>query len=212
MLGLTVPVLLMGYYNPFFIYGEQKLMNDCKEAGVSGFIIVDLPPEEAMKFRDSANQFNLSYIPLITPTTSESRIQKLVAIASSFIYVVSVSGVTGSRTNVSTELPQLLGRIRKYTNLPLAVGFGVSTREHFVEIGKLAEGVVIGSKIISVIKNSPPELRPKAVQEFAESITKGASVKLQVLPSVTESEKSELEQHHILPSRFGKFGGQCNPF
>jgi tryptophan synthase len=169
--GLKVPIVFMGYYNPFLIYGELELMKDCVENGVNGFIVVDLPPEEAVKFRDLSDQFALSYIPLITPTTSESRIKQLVSVANSFIYVVSVSGVTGARSEVSSSLPELVKKIKKFTNMPLAVGFGVSNREQFVNVGQSAEGVVIGSKIITVIKNAEKSKRASSAKEFAESVT-----------------------------------------
>lgn len=212
--GLFVPVVFMGYYNPFLIYGEQKLMKDCAEAGVNGFIVVDLPPEEAVKFRDLTAEYGLSYIPLITPTTGEARTKKLVNIASSFIYVVSVSGVTGARAQVSDQLPDLVKRIKLHTKCPLAVGFGVSNREQFLKVGAHAEGVVIGSKIITVLKNSPKDQRAAKVQEFASSITNRNNVKFEknespdIIPQLTATSDYV---PHLLEARFGQFGGQYAP-
>ena len=94
--GLKAPVMLMGYYNPLLSYGEEKMLKDCKAAGVNGFIMVDLPPEEAVRFRGHCNTYGLSYIPLIAPSTSEKRMKLLCSIADSFIYVVSRMGVTGA--------------------------------------------------------------------------------------------------------------------
>ncbi|KAI8817247.1 tryptophan synthase beta subunit-like PLP-dependent enzyme [Fimicolochytrium jonesii] len=169
--GLRVPVVFMGYYNPFLSYGEEKLMQDCARAGVNGFIVVDLPPEEAERFRDHASEYGLSYIPLIAPSTTSNRIQHLASVADTFIYVVSTLGVTGARAAVSSDLPSLIERIRQFTKLPLAVGFGVSTPEQFREVGAKAEGVVIGSKIITTLKEAAHGHRANAVKDFASKIT-----------------------------------------
>ncbi|EGF79290.1 hypothetical protein BATDEDRAFT_35440 [Batrachochytrium dendrobatidis JAM81] len=212
--GLCVPVVFMGYYNPFLNYGEQKLMKDCKEVGVDGFIVVDLPPEEAVRFCDLTFEQGLSYIPLIAPSTTEARIQRLANMASSFIYVVSTLGVTGARESVNSDLPGLVSRIKQYTDLPLAVGFGVSSRDQFVQVGLHSEGVVIGSKIITVIKQAEKGQRAAAVQAFAQDITRRENVVgsyYQTLPT-TDAVKKNIDQlTHALPPRFGEFGGQYAP-
>jgi len=139
---------------------------------VNGFIMVDLPPEEAVRFRQHCTNYGLSYVPLIAPATSEKRMKLLCSIADSFIYVVSRMGVTGATGSLSTGLPQLLEKVHKYSGgIPAAVGFGVSTREHFVEVGEVAEGVVIGSQIINTLKNAPQGQGAKAVEEYCHSIT-----------------------------------------
>ncbi|RKO87171.1 tryptophan synthase beta subunit-like PLP-dependent enzyme [Blyttiomyces helicus] len=176
-LGLTIPVVLMGYYNPFLIYGDRKLMRDCEAAGVCGFIIADLPPEESVRFRKLGAEFGLSYVPIIAPNTTDARIKALAQVADSFIYVVSTLGVTGARAAVSSGLPALVARIKEHTSIPLAVGFGVSTRDHFVDVGARAEGVVIGSKIITIMRDAGPGKGAKAVGEFASWITGRAGVK-----------------------------------
>jgi len=170
--GLQAPVLLMGYYNPLLAYGEERILQDAKAAGVNGFIMVDLPPEEAVRFRQHCTNYGLSYVPLIAPATSEKRMKLLCSIADSFIYVVSRMGVTGATGSLSTGLPALLDKVHNLSNgIPAAVGFGVSTREHFVEVGEVAEGVVIGSQIINTLKNAPEGQGPKAVEEYCYSIT-----------------------------------------
>lgn len=170
--GLQAPVLLMGYYNPLLAYGEERMLQDAKAAGVNGFIMVDLPPEEAVRFRQHCKNYGLSYVPLIAPSTSEKRMKLLCSIADSFIYVVSRMGVTGATGALSTGLPQLVERVHQYSNgAPAAVGFGVSTREHFVEVGQVSEGVVIGSQIITTIKNAPSGQGAKAVEEYCHKIT-----------------------------------------
>ncbi|EAT84825.2 hypothetical protein SNOG_07359 [Parastagonospora nodorum SN15] len=169
--GLKAPVLLMGYYNPLLSYGEERMLQDAKEAGANGFIMVDLPPEEALRFRNFCRSYGLSYVPLIAPATSEHRMRVLCKIADSFIYVVSRMGVTGASGTMNAALPQLLERVHKYSgNIPAAVGFGVSTRDHFVSVGKIAEGVVIGSQIINTIAQAGEGKEAEAVQKYCDMI------------------------------------------
>ncbi|GES57214.1 tryptophan synthase [Aspergillus terreus] len=170
--GLRTPILLMGYYNPLMQYGEERMLQDCKEAGVNGFIMVDLPPEEAVRFRNLCTSYGLSYVPLIAPSTSESRMKLLCKIADSFIYVVSRMGVTGATGKLSSNLPELLARVHQWSgNVPAAVGFGVSTREHFLSVQDIAEGVVIGSQIITVLGEAPAGQAAKHAEEYLSSVT-----------------------------------------
>ncbi|KAK8220539.1 tryptophan synthase beta chain [Phyllosticta capitalensis] len=196
--GLRAPVMLMGYYNPLLSYGEEKMLQDAKEAGVNGFIIVDLPPEEAVRFRNFCSTYGLSYIPLIAPATSDARMRVLCKIADSFIYVVSRMGVTGATGSLNAALPELLNRVHKYSgNIPAAVGFGVSTRDHFLSVGKLSEGVVIGSQIINVLGAAPAGEGAKAVQEYCSSITgrgpgqNGVTREVGIVEAVNEAREPE---------------------
>lgn len=170
--GLKTPLLLMGYYNPVLRYGDERLLNDCKEAGVNGFIMVDLPPEEAVRFRDLCASNGLSYVPLIAPATSDSRMRLLCKIADSFIYVVSRMGVTGATGSLSANVPELLKRVHEYSgNVPAALGFGVSTREHFLTVQEQAEGVVIGSQIITQVGLAPAGQAAKYAEDYLSSVT-----------------------------------------
>ncbi|KAL2872819.1 tryptophan synthase TRP5 [Aspergillus lucknowensis] len=170
--GLKAPLLLMGYYNPMLRYGEERMLRDCKAAGVNGFIMVDLPPEEAVRFRDLCTSAGLSYVPLIAPATSESRMKLLCKIADSFIYVVSRMGVTGATGKLSSNLPELLSRVHKWSgNVPTALGFGVSTREHFLNVQDISEGVVIGSQIITVLGEAPAGQAAQCAEEYLSSVT-----------------------------------------
>ncbi|RMD44137.1 hypothetical protein DV735_g1039, partial [Chaetothyriales sp. CBS 134920] len=170
--GLRVPIIFMGYYNPLLRYGEDKMLRDCQQAGVNGFIMVDLPPEEAVKFRQSCRKYKLSYVPLIAPSTSDKRMKLLCKIADSFIYVVSRMGVTGATGSLNTKLPDLLARVHQYSGgVPAAVGFGVSTREHFQSVGSIAEGVVIGSQIVTEMGKAATGQAAKAVQDYCSHIT-----------------------------------------
>lgn len=229
--GLRVPVLFMGYYNPLLRYGEEKMLQDAKASGVNGFIMVDLPPEEAVRFRGLCTREGLSYIPLIAPATSESRMKLLCGIADSFIYVVSRMGVTGATGKLSANLPDLLRRVHEYSgNVPAALGFGVSTREHFLDVQELAEGVVIGSQIITVLGQAKEGERGAKVEEYISGVT-GRKVERRNEPvvvggvkvdGVVSEEKGagladQIEALNVtkdpaaLPARFGEFGGQYVP-
>lgn len=162
----------MGYYNTFFRYGEQNLLGDCQRVGVSGFIIVDLPPEESATFRSNCRRHGLSNIPLVAPITSDARLQILCSEADSFIYVVSRMGVTGASRKLNPEIPKLLQRVRRFSaNVPLAVGFGVSTREHFVQLQGLVDGIVIGSQIIITLRSALPGQAANDVEEYCATVT-----------------------------------------
>nr|CCA24939.1 tryptophan synthase putative [Albugo laibachii Nc14] len=173
--GLKVPVVLMGYYNNFLQYDrDTTLCKDVSEAGADGFIIVDLPPEEAVGLSKCAKENGLSYIPLISPTTSDERIGVINSIAHGFIYCVSLNGVTGERKELAPDLHEFITRIRDRVSEPLALGFGLSTREHFLEAGKTADAVVMGSRIIQAIESAEPANtlgRAEAVRQFCTSIT-----------------------------------------
>ncbi|CDR37914.1 CYFA0S01e19130g1_1 [Cyberlindnera fabianii] len=219
--GVTAPVVLMGYYNPILQYGEEKLIEEAKAAGANGFIIVDLPPEEALKFRGLCTKAGLSYIPLVAPSTTDERLEILSEIADSFIYVVSKMGTTGASTNVSSGLSELVTRVRRFTgDTPLAVGFGVSTREHFVTVGDVADGVVIGSKIVTLIGEAEPGKRGETAKKYVQGILDKSGdepqepaqkkQKVEAKP-VEKKEVSEFEEQHKYSPRFGEFGGQYVP-
>lgn len=213
--GVTIPIVLMGYYNPVIAYGEAEFVKAAAKAGVNGFIVVDLPPEAAGLFRKECSALGLSYIPLVAPSTSDERLETLCSVADSFIYTVSRMGTTGASTTILEDLPQLVARIRKYSkNKPIAVGFGVSTREHFVLVGKVSDGVVIGSKIINLVTAAKPEDQVKTVEEFVRTIVGGKGN----VPDSTNYEDSFndapvdlAEEKHKFNPLFGEFGGQYVP-
>ena len=169
--GLRAPVVLMGYYNPILSYGEARLARDAAAAGVDGFIVVDLPPEEATNFVANCRSHGLSFVPLVAPTTRDERIRILAGVADSFLYCVSVTGTTGKGNVVLDDLPEFIRRIRAQTTLPLAVGFGISTRANVEAVGKLADAAVVGSAIISAIASAAPERRAERVREFVEDVS-----------------------------------------
>lgn len=217
--GLKAPVLLMGYYNPMLAYGEDKAIQDAREAGANGFIMVDLPPEEAINFRDKCTKADMSYVPLIAPSTSLHRIQFLSSIADSFIYVVSKMGTTGSSIlgTMNAALPDIIARIREYTTVPLAVGFGVATRAHFDVVADAgADGVVVGSRLVSIIKEAPLDSIPQNVESYCLEISlKGQPARVRSLlaskPSTPSNSALKTSATALLPARFGQFGGQYVP-
>lgn len=143
--GVQAPLLLMGYYNPVLQYGLERACAELAAAGGDGWIIPDVPPEEAQQLSQLAHQYGLDVIMFVAPTTPDRRIQHLVSVASGFLYCVSITGVTGQRDQLWDGLPAFLERVRRYTELPLVVGFGISTPAHVAHVGQFADGAIVGS-------------------------------------------------------------------
>lgn len=152
--GVETPMVLMGYYNPILAMGEGRFVDEAQRAGVDGVIVVDLPAEEAGNFRELCRGNGIDLIFLVAPTTSEARIAASAAAASGFIYCVSLAGTTGFRKELPADLANFMGRVRRHTDLPLAVGFGISTADHVQTVSKVADAVVIGTAIIDVIERA----------------------------------------------------------
>lgn len=142
------PLVLMGYYNPIYIYGVDKFLSDAKAAGVDGLIVVDLPPEEDVELCVPTLKAGLSFIRLATPTTDDKRLPAVLANTSGFVYYVSIAGITGTATPDANAVGHAVNRIKQHTDLPVAVGFGVKTPEQARDIAKHADGVVVGSAVI----------------------------------------------------------------
>ena len=169
--GVAVPLILMGYWNTFLACGEDRFISDAAAAGADGLIIVDLPPEESDATRAHCLELGLNLIYLAAPTSDDARIAEIVPRASGFIYCVGVVGVTGARAQLSQELPDFLRRLRTKTDLPLAVGFGISKREHIDALRGLADAVIVASALIDIVEDSPPEEREKKVRDYVEVLT-----------------------------------------
>ncbi|MCB1457958.1 MAG: tryptophan synthase subunit alpha [Nitratireductor sp.] len=148
------PVILMGYYNPIYIYGNDRFLADARNAGVDGLIIVDLPPEEDSELCVPALEAGLNFIRLTTPTTDAKRLERVLANTSGFVYYVSITGITGTATPDPAEVAASVAHIKARTDLPVAVGFGVKNAEHARAIGAGADGVVVGSAIVGAIGDS----------------------------------------------------------
>ena len=159
----TTPLILMGYFNPIYQYGTTQFVNDAANAGVDGLIMVDLPPEEDDELCDPARTAGLHWIRLVTPTTNESRLSDVLANSSGFVYYVSIAGITGTQSAAAASIEKAVHHIKAKSDLPVAVGFGIKTREQVKEIGNIAEGVVVGSAIVNEIEqNLDPNGQPKA--------------------------------------------------
>ena len=148
------PIILMGYYNPIYIYGSERFLADAKAAGVDGLIIVDLPPEEDEELCLPALKAGLNFIRLATPTTDDKRLPKVLTNTSGFVYYVSVTGVTGTAAPDTSKVTGAVARIKRHTRLPVAVGFGVKTAEQARAIAEGADGVVVGSALVDAMFKS----------------------------------------------------------
>jgi tryptophan synthase alpha chain len=148
------PIVLMGYYNPIYSYGNERFLTDAREAGVDGLIVVDLPPEEDDELCIPALKSGLNFIRLATPTTDDRRLPAVLANTSGFVYYVSILGITGTAAPDPTKVVEAVTRIKRHTILPVAVGFGVRTAAQARAIGRAADGVVVGSALVDAVKTS----------------------------------------------------------
>jgi len=168
-----VPLVFLTYINPVFFYGYEEFFKKCAELGVDGIISPDLPYEEKGEIDEIAKRNGVDVISLIAPTSKE-RIQKIANDATGFIYVVSSLGVTGMRSEIKTDLNAIIKDIRDVTDLPLAVGFGINTPEQASQIGKIADGVIVGSAIVKIIEEHG-ENSGNALKEYVSSMKKAAN-------------------------------------
>jgi tryptophan synthase alpha chain len=166
----ATPVVLMGYYNPIYIYGVDKFLADAKAAGVDGLIVVDLPPEEDEELCLPALKSGLNFIRLATPTTDDKRLPAVLANTSGFVYYVSITGITGMATPDTGKVTEAVARIKRHTTLPVAVGFGVKTAQHARAIAQGADGVVVGSALIDALK-ATLDANGKAVVGTVQAVT-----------------------------------------
>jgi tryptophan synthase alpha chain len=150
----STPVVLMGYYNPIYIHGVERFLVDAKAAGVDGLIVVDLPPEEDSELCIPAMKAGLNFIRLATPTTDDKRLPAVLANTSGFVYYVSITGITGSAAADSAAVGAAVGRIKRHTDLPVCVGFGIRTPEAARGIAEGADGAVVGSALVDVLSRS----------------------------------------------------------
>lgn len=174
-MGVQAPLLLMGYSNPLVQYGMDRACAQLAAAGGDGWIVPDVPPEEVGELRRTADRYDLDVIMFVAPTTPEQRIAHIVEYASGFLYCVSLTGVTGARTTLSTGLGDFLRRVRRYTNLPLVVGFGISTAEHVAQVSSVADGAIVGSALVNRLDQSPPEQMVAHAVSFVRDLSTGCS-------------------------------------
>lgn len=170
----TTPLVLMGYYNPIYIYGVDKFLVDAKTAGVDGLIIVDLPPEEDTELCIPAMKAGLNFIRLATPTTDDKRLPAVLANTSGFVYYVAITGITGSASADSNVVGEAVARIKRHTKLPVCVGFGIRTPEAARAIAEKANGSVVGTALVDALKASldaEDRATPKTVGAVADLVS-----------------------------------------
>lgn len=163
--GVEIPLILMGYYNPMLAYGLEQFVRDAQEAGADGFIVPDLPAEESSEFENAVG--DLPLIRMLAPTSSSERMEKIARKAKGFIYLVSVTGITGERKTIADGLSDLIASVREHTSVPVCVGFGIGTPEQAKEVGAMADGVIVGTACVRTIGNS--ERPVETAKEFARS-------------------------------------------
>ena len=168
--GVTIPLVLMGYTNPFLQYGYDRLMADAVRSGVDGFIVPDLPAEESDALLAACRATGRDLVFLVAPTSTDERLRKVADRANGFVYCVSLTGVTGARSDLAAGLSDYLGRVRAVTDLPLAVGFGISTADHVATVGRYAEGAVVASALINAVDAVPPAEQPAAAADFLRGL------------------------------------------
>ncbi|RTL53867.1 MAG: tryptophan synthase subunit alpha [Bradyrhizobiaceae bacterium] len=175
----ATPVVLMGYYNPIYIYGVDKFLADAKAAGVDGLIVVDLPPEEDTELCLPALKAGLNFIRLATPTTDDKRLPAVLENTSGFVYYVSITGITGSASADTTQVKDAVARIKRHTQLPVCVGFGIRTPDAARDIAQAANGAVVGSALIDVLRSTldadgrATAKTVPAVADFVASLAQG---------------------------------------
>ena len=164
--GIKTPIVLMGYYNPLLAMGLDTACERAAASGVDGIIAADLPAAESKPLLDACNKHNLALVPLVALTSTEAALELSCRQASGFVYCVSVLGVTGARAEISKDVQRLVASVQSMTDLPVAVGFGVSTRQHVKEIGSYADGAVVGSALVRAIEAGDPEHAPQIAADF----------------------------------------------
>ena len=175
----ATPLVLMGYYNPIYSYGVERFLMDARDAGVDGLIVVDLPPEEDTELCEPALKAGVNFIRLTTPTTDDARMPAVLANTSGFVYYVSVTGITGAGSASTAAIDEAVARLRRHTDLPLAVGFGITTPDQAAAVARVADAAVVGSAIVRQIEaNLDTDGTPAAglvenVLSFVEALARG---------------------------------------
>ncbi len=164
--AVTAPLLLMGYYNPILKYGVERFVADCAAAGVDGFIVPDLPIEESDTLRDACVAHGRDLIFMVAPTSTDDRLAAAAGRGTGFLYCVSVTGVTGARASMSQTLGEYIARVRRHTDLPLAIGFGISTPDHVRQVGEIADGAIVGAALINALTAVSDDEKPAAAAGF----------------------------------------------
>ncbi|MDI6777193.1 MAG: tryptophan synthase subunit alpha [Syntrophales bacterium] len=192
-----IPIVLFGYYNPIFIYGNERFAKRAKASGVDGILVVDLPPEEAAELRQYTDPVGIDFISLIAPTSGEERIGKISKHATGFLYYISITGVTGTKKPLLDDIKRNMERIRGITPLPVVVGFGISTPQQSAEIAPYADGIVIGSAFVRMIEeNSGKDNLIPLISRYAVDIKKSlVNQETEINLSSVSNYSGRLESH-----------------
>jgi len=169
----ATPIILMGYYNPIHSYGVERFCRDAASSGVDGLIVVDLPPEEADEIEPAAKSEGLDLIRLVAPTTDDARLPRVLAGTSGFVYYVAITGITGTRSATGAHLAEAIPRIRRHTDLPIAIGFGVRTPEQAVEAATVADAAVVASALVDTLRSTldtDGQARPDSVRQVLDQV------------------------------------------
>ena len=168
-----IPLVFMTYYNPVFSYGNEKFLSNCRECGIDGIIIPDLPFEESDEIRGTCKEYGIDLINMIAPT-SEERIEKIAKSAEGFLYCVSSLGVTGVRETITTNVAAMIEKVRKYSDIPCAIGFGISNTKQAAEMAAVSDGVIVGSAIVRIIAEHGKD-SAGPVGEYVKSMKEAAN-------------------------------------
>ena len=169
----TTPIVLMGYFNPILSYGVDSFCTEAAASGVDGLIVVDVPPEEADEIEPQAKANGLDLIRLIAPTTDDERLPRVLAATTGFVYYVSITGITGTRSASAADLSAAIPRIRKHTDLPICIGFGIRTPEQAAEAARIADGAVVGTALVDTLAASLDEqgrAKPDTVRKVLDQV------------------------------------------
>jgi len=171
--GLTTPLVFLGYINPIERRGIESFAAECARAGVDGVMVADLPVEEAGDLRAACDRHGVALIPFLAPTSTPERIAQVAEIATGFVYCIGLTGVTGARETLATDLGAFLARVRERVSLPLAVGFGISRPEHVAAVGAMADGVIVGSALVRRLDELPASERAAGAAAFVRELRGG---------------------------------------
>jgi tryptophan synthase alpha chain len=163
-------LVIFSYFNPVLRYGLERFCSAAKGAGVDGVLITDMIVEEADEYLDHLHRHHLAPIFLAAPTSPDERLQRIAQASQGFVYAISRTGITGTQQTLTNDAEQLVKRLRKFTDLPIAVGFGISNAEHFAAVGEFADAAVIGSAIVALIEQSTPQEAPNLIARFIKGL------------------------------------------
>ncbi len=172
--GVETPVICMTYVNPLMKRGYAEMASQAAAAGIDGFIVVDVPPEEATELHAALRAENLALVYLLAPTSTDERVRIVTDAASGFLYYVSMTGITGTRLDITADLRENVNRIKAQTELPVVVGFGIQAPDQAQEVARCADGVVVGSALIHALESLPREKRAEAAGEFVRPLIEAA--------------------------------------